>query len=90
MADTPALGAGAARHGGSSPLPPTKIMSLTNIFCEAGRKLWDSFREDLNDGGNERIAMREAESVPSLKFSVKKILRQGKDSSPAHKFIIKV
>ena len=24
MADTPALGAGAARHGGSSPLPRTK------------------------------------------------------------------
>ena len=25
MVDTPVLGTGAARHGGSSPLPPTKL-----------------------------------------------------------------
>ena len=34
MADTPALGAGAARHGGSSPLPPTnKELSGFDFAC---------------------------------------------------------
>ena len=37
MVDTPALGAGAARLGGSSPLSPTKIMlrDKRSIFCWA-------------------------------------------------------
>ncbi len=69
LADAPALGAGSARSGGSSPLPPTNLNAERRFFV-AGRKLWESFREDLNDGGSERLVKREAESVPSLKFYV--------------------
>lgn len=36
--DTPALGAGAARHGGSSPLPRTKTKApIKGLLCCVGR-----------------------------------------------------
>jgi hypothetical protein len=47
MADTLALGASAARHGGSSPLPRTNKITFLGDFLLAGEKLWESFCEDL-------------------------------------------
>ena len=44
MADTLALGASAARHGGSSPLPCTIIKSVKPIFLCTG--------EDFKDGNH--------------------------------------
>jgi hypothetical protein len=48
MADTLALGASAVRHGGSSPLSPTKsrLRKRSLILCEKKSNVI-AFREDL-------------------------------------------
>jgi hypothetical protein len=51
MADTPALGAGAARHGGSSPLPRT-IFAVRRFYCARSKQTALLAREDLKSLSN--------------------------------------
>ena len=52
MVDTPVLGTGTVRYGGSSPLPRTRKITFLGDFLFAGKKLWESFCEDLKTFDN--------------------------------------